>query len=245
MGLDICVFQPIKAKHLEDGDLDSFFILDENSELQIFSDFAFKKNNEYYDTDAVIAEMGYSMEDLHWIGTTYAGKKVSFDFYDTKHPLYATFLQINAIWDKTYFSSLEELRKSQYWKDYQKSLPLLKKYGWKQRYKFFATGNQVTYYNFVHLWNFLKKKCMVSVKNPRTVTREETCIAYVEVGYQRKGANKQFYDDGKWGSPCVTDKKTLLEHWEKYFSDDEERKADFKRNIVDKFVEGVNFVCYC
>lgn len=83
-----------------------------------------------------------------------------------------------------------------------------------------------------------------------------------EVGYQRKGANDRFYEDGMWDSPCVLDAKTLNEHWEKYFSfktpdsvggfgscveldfEDEEMKRRFKENIIDKFIEGETFVIY-
>ena len=76
-----------------------------------------------------------------------------------------------------------------------------------------------------------------------------------EVGYQRKGANSQFYDDDMWGcSDVVLDLKTLEEHWLKYFSDPvnspyydgdtEYMKRHFKENIIDNFVEGQTFVCY-
>lgn len=42
-----------------------------------------------------------------------------------------------------------------------------------------------------------------------------------------------------WNSKCVVDKKTLEEHFEKYFLD-----SDFKELIIDKFVEGETFVIY-
>ena len=65
------------------------------------------------------------------------------------------------------------------------------------------------------------------------------------------------------------DHETLYEHWDKYFSTDTsvekeektpavftgfgveyalpagENRNNFKKNIVDKFVEGQNFVVYC
>lgn len=101
------------------------------------------------------------------------------------------------------------------------------------------------------------------IKNPPTLKVIERCVACEEVGYQRKGANKQFYEDDMWNSPCVMDAKTLNEHWEKYFSfetpnspgdgfgssveysmDDTERKTRFKENIIDNFVEGETFVVY-
>lgn len=102
----------------------------------------------------------------------------------------------------------------------------------------------------------------LEIKNPSTLKQKDFCIAVDEVGYQRKGANKQFYADGMWSSPCVLKKEILLEHWEKYFShstpespggwgssveytqEDEIMKNNFKTNIIDKFIEGETFVIY-
>ena len=61
-----------------------------------------------------------------------------------------------------------------------------------------------------------------------------------EIGYQRRGANSQFYEDGMWSSDCVLKRETLIDHNNKYFYD-----SDFKENIIDKFVEGKTFVDYC
>lgn len=72
-----------------------------------------------------------------------------------------------------------------------------------------------------------------------------------ELGYQRKGANAQFYNDGKWGgNTVVVDKKTLIDDWNKYFSDEDDAyygkdaRQHFKENIIDHFVEGETVVCY-
>lgn len=72
-----------------------------------------------------------------------------------------------------------------------------------------------------------------------------------ELGYQRKGANAQFYKDGKWDdNTVVIDRKTVLDDWEKYFSDEddayygENAKQHFKENIIDNFVDGETIVCY-
>ncbi len=72
-----------------------------------------------------------------------------------------------------------------------------------------------------------------------------------EVGYQRKGANNQFYKDGKWDdNTIVSTKKMLLEDWKKYFSDKndsyygKDAKQHFKENIIDKFIPGKTFVAY-
>ena len=68
---------------------------------------------------------------------------------------------------------------------------------------------------------------------------------------QRKGANAQFYNDGKWDdNTIVSTKKMLLEDWRKYFSDKNDTyyganaKQHFKENIIDKFIPGKTFVAY-
>ena len=72
-----------------------------------------------------------------------------------------------------------------------------------------------------------------------------------EVGYQRKGANAQFYNDGKWDdNTIVSTMEMLLEDWKKYFSDPEDdyygvdSAKEFKENIIDNFEEGKTFVAY-
>lgn len=86
---------------------------------------------------------------------------------------------------------------------------------------------------------------------PTKIVMKKGFFVGKEVGYQRKGANKQFYDDGKWDdNTVVIDRKTLLDDWEKYFSDEndayygENAKQHFKENIIDHFVEGETIVCY-
>jgi hypothetical protein len=102
----------------------------------------------------------------------------------------------------------------------------------------------------------------VVIVDPPMIKIKKTGFICEEVGYQRKGANKRFYEDGMWDSPCVTDLNTLNEHWGKYFSyqtpeskggwgsgveytlEDSEMRSRFKENIIDKFVEGETFVIY-
>jgi hypothetical protein len=116
-------------------------------------------------------------------------------------------------------------------------------------------GDDVTYY-------FREDGVDFQIKNPSTIKKKEFCLSVDEVGYQRKGANKLFYEEDMWDSPCVVKMETLLEHWEKYFSyqtpdseggfgsgveynqEDVEMKNNFKENIIDKFVEGETFVIY-
>lgn len=86
---------------------------------------------------------------------------------------------------------------------------------------------------------------------PTKIVMEKGFFVGKEVGYQRKGANKRFYDDGKWdNNTVVIDRETLLDDWEKYFSDEDDAyygknaKQHFKENIIDKFVDGETIVCY-
>ena len=102
----------------------------------------------------------------------------------------------------------------------------------------------------------------VELKNPPTLKRKELVLYAEEVGYQRKGANKKFYEDGMWDSACVTNLSVLKEHHKKYFSSntpeskggwgsgvefelsDEEMKKRFQENIINKFEKGKTFVVY-
>lgn len=91
---------------------------------------------------------------------------------------------------------------------------------------------------------------------------DEYHIKVKEIGYQRKGANQLFYEEGMWSSPPVFDLETLNKHHERYFSHetpespggwgsfteydipDDERMQEFHNNIVSKFIEGETFVVY-
>lgn len=84
------------------------------------------------------------------------------------------------------------------------------------------------------------------------VNEDWVCLATTgeEIGYMRKGANAQFYDDGMWeDGGYVCSKKVLEEHMNKYFDEgpgylyDNCREA-FKEQIFDKFEDGM-CVIYC
>ena len=90
-----------------------------------------------------------------------------------------------------------------------------------------------------------------SLKFPVKVLMTKGFFVGEEVGYQRKGANAQFYKDGKWDyNTVVVDKRTLLEDWNKYFSDPDDNyygensRKNFEKNIINNFVEGETIVCY-
>jgi hypothetical protein len=189
MGLDISVYKVLNPTSFDpqDDDLD-FYILSDFPELSPFKDFLFERENEYYDLGGELKKMGYNLDDIISLGTSY-GSDVIY-YYETK--------------------------------DGEK----------------------------------------IEIKNPSTLKQKDFCIAVEEVGYQRKGANKQFYEDGMWSSPSVLKLEILNEHWEKYFSfqtpnseggfgssveynqEDDVMKTNFKENIIDKFIEGETFVIY-
>jgi hypothetical protein len=261
MGLDISVYKVIKPEK-DPQKVEDFFVLSENSELNKFKRLSFERKNSYYDLETEIKRLGYDINNLLWNGEEY-GKKIVFNYINKIHPLYECYDWVQTIWADTYFKSEEEFKNSQYFKEYEeKYKKVVKEHGWKIKWKFFASGNNEWYYNFVDLHNFLKRRITVSLVNPKTIEKKESCLAVEEVGYQRKGANNQFYEDGMWDSPCVTEKNVLLEHWEKYFSkqtpespggwgsgvefniSDEEMRSRFKENIIDKFVENETFVIY-
>lgn len=95
----------------------------------------------------------------------------------------------------------------------------------------------------------------VYLKGDQLIPKTEMLRVWVygrEVGYQRKGANAQFYEDGKWDdNTIVSTKEMLLEDWKKYFSDPddpyygEKAREAFHYNIIKHFHEGKTFVWYC
>lgn len=94
----------------------------------------------------------------------------------------------------------------------------------------------------------------IRINNDEIIPKTELVEVWAygkELGYQRKGANAQFYNDGKWDdNTIVSTKKMLLEDWRKYFSDKNDTyyganaKQHFKENIIDKFIPGKTFVAY-
>lgn len=94
----------------------------------------------------------------------------------------------------------------------------------------------------------------VRINNDEIIPKTELVEVWAygkELGYQRKGANAQFYNDGKWDdNTIVSTKKMLLEDWRKYFSNKNDTyygadaKQHFKENIIDKFIPGKTFVAY-
>lgn len=260
MGLDITVYKPIRVTDVEK--IEDYYVLDEMPELELFKEVAFEKENSYYDLEAPIKLLGRDPEDFLSIGASY-GKQAAFTYLDSKHELYEAYEFLSDHWADVYFEQKDELFASEIFKEYNKRFAsVMKKFGYRPRYKYFASGSMTTYYNLNYARDFAGKWVKITIIDPPSISNIETCIGFEEVGYQRKGANKKFYEDGMWDSPCIVDSKTLNEHWEKYFShqtpesvggwgsgveyskEDSQMREDFKRNIIDKFVEGETFVIY-
>ena len=76
------------------------------------------------------------------------------------------------------------------------------------------------------------------------------CLLHTTVGCHTGGAHETFFEhimtrDNDWVYPVITSRSMLMEHWEKYFSEDDEVRAQFRLNIIDKFIEGETYVQYC
>ena len=259
MGLDISVYKVKKA--IKPDEIEDFYVLSDFPELEVFEDFVFEKINNYYDLGSSLKDMGYNINELEWRATYYRRKSIFYVFVDLKHDLYEAYKYLSDVWNKCYFERRKDLFESEYYKKYLEFLPLLKKYGHRPSYKFLASGNGAIYcLNSAR--HFCERKIKFELKDPKTFDRVDRCIAYDEVGYQRKGANTQFYEDDMWDSPCVITTEVLQSHWEKYFShktpdskggfgagveftmEDDEMKSRFKENIINNFIEGETFVIY-
>lgn len=262
MGLDIYVYKPIALGKRKPKDVQYAWTIEEHSVLaKHFGHFLFEKKNRYYDIEGAIKEAGYDLEVLMNTSIAY-GSTTVFTFVNTKHELYEAYEFLQDNWHHYYDTKADLLASEAYKTFKEKYCDLLVKHGWRKSYKFFATGSKTTHYNLVSANHFCEKKVKVNIKNPKTKPKVDMCLDCEEVGYQRKGANQQFYEDGMWSSEPVCDKATLLEHWEKYFSaptpdskggwgsgteydlEAAEMRKRFKENIVDKFVEGETFVYY-
>lgn len=156
---------------------------------------------------------------------------------------------VNKDWRSMHFSNIKEIRKV---KD-------------KRFYKYDFTPNAKRKDNYDHIMEFENDKFRLILIGRLPVNyRFEPHICYEEVGYQRKGANQQFYIDKCWDGPCIITRKDLLKYWNKYFSGEDntkkenvddygygveydntdkvETRKNFKNNIIKNFVEGKTFV---
>jgi len=243
MGLDICVKKIVMLGDKNPQEIEDFYVMSEFPELEEkFGKFAFERENSYYDIEGELKKLGFNdiEKELEYKGYSH-GEDTKFFFLNKKHPLFESFVFINGVWHQLYFDTKEELFNSEVYKEFkEKHLPLLIEHGWVEKYDFHASGNGRDYFNLNNANDFCKGKVELTLVNPGLIKKTERVFKAEEVGYQRKGANKKFYDDGMWDSPCVTDMTTLQKHCKEYFN-----KEEFTKNIIDNFVENQTFLIYC
>lgn len=267
MGLDIYVYKPIPfSPSMDNEEFDSFKILADHPELEIFKHLAFKKVNKYYNIQKEFEKNGFDYnkidEELEWQGEEY-GNDTIFHYHKKNHPLFPVDEWLRDLNWK--YKNKKDFRNSDDFAFYQTHFKdLMLSYGFRKTYNILThqvwdDGNILNIYK---ISKFLRRHLEFKIINPEIYEKEDLCIAYQEVGWQRKGANKQFYEDEMWQPPYVTDLKTLMEHHKKYFSfqtpdskggwgdgveytlDDSEMSERFQKNIIGNFIEGKTFVVY-
>lgn len=267
MGLDISVYKVLPVEKKNAQSVEDYYVLKELPNLApLFRKLAFSRLNVYHDVPRAIRESEFTNKQLRCVGISY-GKDSVWSFINNAHPLHKAYKWLEDNYRSIRFGTLAELENSELYKEFEKKFKtILLKNGWKESYRSrrYDCNLDIKYstYDLGNANEFCRKAVHVEIKNPPLTYKKELCIAIKEVGYQRKGANKQFYEDGMWDSTPITDLKTLTEHWEKYFSKqtpesqggfgsgverdltDREMKKEFKENIIDKFVEGETFVIY-
>lgn len=93
----------------------------------------------------------------------------------------------------------------------------------------------------------VKKKLTLNLDDIPTEIKDISICVFDEIGYQRRGANQRFYDDGNWDEEEKTrvfDLDVLNKHWEMYFSDEEYFRTNFREQMIDNFVPNKTFVIY-
>lgn len=249
MGLDISVYKVVPRSE-DDNDLrqgsHDFHFDENNNNLKIFSDLSFEKEAEYYDLEKTLSEMGYDPKKMLATGQSYSDK-AEITYVNTNHILYESYDYLDKIWSKVYFDTKEELFNSVLYEKFKNLyLNILKKEGWVEDYTFYASGQDRHCFNLNKAKDFCSKKVKVVLVDPPTFKKPERFIRVEEVGYQRKGANNKFYQDGDqiYNDGYITDIEVLRKHWYKYFSDTKELMEGFKKSIIDNFTQGETFVSY-
>ena len=95
--------------------------------------------------------------------------------------------------------------------------------------------------------NFDKNSIKIEIDKCQYKLEQTKCFFTGNIiSSMNSGANPQFYEDGKWTTDTVViDKDTLMHNFEMYFNDPQYGKPiEFKKHIIDKFVEGKHIVAY-
>jgi len=230
MGLDILVCKPKNA--VETPDEDDEYSLFDHPELKIWENLSYEKEMTYVDWKKSFSDLGLNDEDYEWCssgGVT--------DDWERHEQDVRVALKIDD-WATTR-QHLDSVLKTNDWATVKEHFILASTPNeWetvKQHLDWNLFDTYVTFKNKIS-----GEKLVFKEKSLPIYSRIEKIIFCEEIGYQRKGANKQFFTDKIWDSPAIVDLKTLNEIGEKYFSHDE----NFKENIIDKFVEGETFVLF-
>ena len=268
MGLDITLYRPYSVQNMdkeEFDDLTDYRVVKEGDSLYSkFENFLFEKENEYFDIESKLKELNLKEEDLIWCGEVFNGTTSKILYVVKSDPLYIAY---NWLYEENKwtldFKTKKDLLKSDAFKTYK---DLLAKCNLKpRRYKRTYSSGEIKYnlsYEYSKIHKLAERFLLYS--DIPTYKQVDKMLAYKEVGYQRKGANAKFYADGMWSSDDVVERSVLENHWKEYFSGEkpydedkdifglsveynnssEENEERFKRNILDKFVEGIHFVRY-
>ena len=102
MGLDICVYKPVKEGTSKSKD--DIFLLEEYPVLNEFKSFSFEKENSYWDVENDLIAKGYDINQLEYTGMS-MGKDVIYHFRKKTSILYDVYKWLDSIWSKTYFNS--------------------------------------------------------------------------------------------------------------------------------------------
>lgn len=257
MGLGIYVNKVIALGDRSPDDVSDYVILDESPQLEMFRHLAFDKIIQEYDHEMAAENIGLKLIDLEYKGCSFGRSELDpeileevFMYKNKKHPLYEADKWMQENW-ANYFDTMEELIAWDKFKDFKENiLPLAIAHGWQEEYFFYASGSKTNHYNLVSAWKYIEEQVAVNIINPPAFTLNKSCVTYENVGYQSGGENKLFREEQPV-SPVVS-LSVLVGHWERYFqyiADIEKNPAlndtDFKKNIIDEFVEGETFVDYC
>ena len=120
------------------------------------------------------------------------------------------------------------------------------------QFRFYKNSDHIEGQPLPEDYQFFEYNCR---KNTPVNIVTEPVLYYETVGWQRKGANSQFYEDGNWETGGYI--TTLNEAWQHYYlyfappwvinpsyPEPSNSQDNFKECILDKFVEGKTVICY-
>lgn len=176
-----------------------------------------RKVNSYFDFE----KFGITDEKYEWASTCYNGDAV-FKFIDKSHELYPIYKKIHQ--NPKYVPS-------------EKEMSLLEKYGYEPD-KGYTIGGFLYYETPLYV-EFYGKDIPIKKVTDKVIRGNE-------IGYQRKGLNRRFYDEWKDEQYLVIDKERIQYIYDNCCIEDSDYdyKEHFKSEILDNFVEGETFCTF-